>query len=148
MKTLRIALESWEGSICLSGSHWMDRHTRVRDVTSYLQGPWGSWTLEQVSLPPTSPICVGSKASVVGHQAPGLALPLVMCGVQFQAGRDKSLVLRSWLSIRPQQAVLSALMVGVLGMRDWLSQSPDESMVLWLIALACLPRFRATLTPK
>lgn len=148
MKTLRIALESWEGSICPSGSHRMDRHTGVRDVTSYLQGPWGSWILEQVSLPLTSPICVGSKASRVGHQAPGLALPLVVCRVQFQAGRDKSLVLRSWQSTQHQQAVLSALMGDVLGMKDWLSQSPDGSMLLWLIVSACLPHFRATLTPK
>lgn len=144
-KTCRIALESWEVSIHPSGSYWMDRHTEAGVVTSYLQGLWGSWMLEQVGLPPTSPIRVSSKASMGGWASgswAGTALSDVW--MQFQAGRDKSLELRSWRSIPHQQAVLSALMGDGLGMRDWLS-SPC-SMVLWLIASACLSHFRATLT--
>lgn len=57
---------------------------------------------------------------MIGHQAPGLALPSVVFGVQFQADRDKSLVPRSWQSIQHQQAGLSALMGDELGMRDTL----------------------------
>lgn len=81
MNHLEWHLHHWGVSIFLSHSHWTDRHTEARDVTfSYLHCLRGSWTLERVSLPQLA-LCVGRKTCMVGHQAPGLACTLAICGV-------------------------------------------------------------------